>query len=106
MIYLDDNATTPLCNQSRQAMLPYLDRHFGNPSSVHAAGREARAAIEDSRDRLAKLLAAKSHVMISTNDGTQRHRCDAANAQNFVYMPRARCPVAPRHGAIVRQDRH
>ena len=43
MIYLDYNATTPLCDQAREAMLPYLDRHFGNPSSVHAAGREARA---------------------------------------------------------------
>src|SRR5205809_7551407 len=71
MIYLDYNATTPLCNQSRQAMLPYLDRHFGNPSSVHAAGREARAAIDDARDRLADLLGAKSHELIFTSGGTE-----------------------------------
>ena len=45
MIYLDYNATTPLCDAAREAMSPYLGRHFGNPSSVHAAGREARAAI-------------------------------------------------------------
>jgi len=50
MIYLDYNATTPLCDPAREAMLPYLTRHFGNPSSVHAAGREARAAIDDARD--------------------------------------------------------
>jgi len=56
MIYLDYNATTPVCDQARAAMLPYLDRHFGNPSSVHAAGREARAAIDDARDKLAALL--------------------------------------------------
>src|SRR6266545_3875011 len=56
MIYLDYNATTPLCDAAREAMLPYLDRHFGNPSSVHAAGREARAAIDNARDKLAALL--------------------------------------------------
>jgi len=44
MIYLDYNATTPLCDAAREAMLPYLGHYFGNPSSVHAAGREARAA--------------------------------------------------------------
>jgi cysteine desulfurase len=71
MIYLDYNATTPLCQQAREAMLPYLDRHFGNPSSVHAAGREARAAIDDSRDKLAKLLGAKSHELIFTSGGTE-----------------------------------
>ena len=53
VIYLDYNATTPLCDEARAAMLPYLDRHFGNPSSVHAAGREARAAIDNARDKLA-----------------------------------------------------
>ena len=52
MIYLDYNATTPLCDEARGAMLPYLQRHFGNPSSVHAAGREARAAIDDARDKI------------------------------------------------------
>ena len=61
MIYLDYNATTPLCDPARKAMLPYLDRHFGNPSSVHAAGREARAAVDDARDLLAALLGAKPH---------------------------------------------
>src|SRR5712675_408114 len=70
MIYLDYNATTPLCDSAREAMLPYLDRHFGNPSSVHAAGREARAAIDDARDKLAKLLSAKSYELIFTSGGT------------------------------------
>ena len=71
MIYLDYNATTPLCDDARAAMLPYLDRHFGNPSSVHAAGREARAAIDDARDKLASLLHAKPHELIFTSGGTE-----------------------------------
>jgi cysteine desulfurase len=71
MIYLDYNATTPLCDAAREAMMPYLDRHFGNPSSVHAAGREARAAIDNSRDKLAALLRIKPHEIIFTSGATE-----------------------------------
>ena len=71
MIYLDYNATTPLCDSAREAMLPYLTRHFGNPSSVHAAGREARAAIDNARDRLGALLRVKPGEIIFTSGATE-----------------------------------
>jgi cysteine desulfurase len=71
MIYLDYNATTPLCDAAREAMLPYLNRYFGNPSSVHAAGREARAAIDDARDKLSALLHAKPGEIIFTSGATE-----------------------------------
>jgi len=71
MIYLDYNATTPLCEPARAAMLPFLKEKFGNPSSVHAAGREARAAIDDARDRLASLLGTKPHELIFASGGTE-----------------------------------
>src|SRR5258707_9700228 len=71
MIYLDYNATTPLCDAAREAMLPYLGRYFGNPSSVHAAGREARAAIDDARDSLGELLKAKPGEIIFTTVATE-----------------------------------
>src|SRR5215212_3456118 len=71
MIYLDYNATTPLCDAAREAMLPYFGRYFGNPSSAHAAGREARAAVDDARDRLAALLKTKPHELIFTGSGTE-----------------------------------
>ena len=71
MIYLDYNATTPLCDAAREAMLPYLNCHFGNPSSVHAAGREARAAIDEARDKLAALLHAKASEIIFTSGATE-----------------------------------
>ena len=71
MIYLDYNATTPLCAPAREAMLPYLDRHFGNPSSIHAAGREARAAIDNARDQLAQLLRGRPNELIFTGSGTE-----------------------------------
>jgi len=92
MIYLDYNATTPLCDAAREAMLPYLDRHFGNPSSVHAAGRDARAAIDDSRDKLAKLLGAKSHELIFTSGGTE--------SCNLAALGLARCPMS-RGGHVI-----
>src|SRR6185312_11232275 len=71
MIYLDYNATTPLGDAAREAMLPYLNRYFGNPSSVHAAGREARAAIDDARDKLGALLHAKPGEIIFTSGATE-----------------------------------
>ena len=71
MIYLDYNATTPLCDAAREAMLPYLNRHFGNPSSVHAAGREARAAVDDARDKIAALLRAKPGEIIFNSGATE-----------------------------------
>jgi len=83
MIYLDYNATTPLCEPAREAMLPYLDRHFGNPSSVHAAGREARAAIDNARDKLAGLLRAKPNEIIFTSGGTE--------SCNLAVLGLARC---------------
>jgi cysteine desulfurase len=92
MIYLDYNATTPLLPEAFAAMRPYLEAHFGNPSSIHAAGREARAAIDDSRDRIARLLGAKPHEIIFTGGGTEsdnlailglaRHR--AAHGKHIV----------------------
>jgi len=71
MIYLDYNATTPLCDAARDAMLPYLNRHFGNASSVHAAGREARAAVDNARDRIAALLHTKPGEIIFTSGATE-----------------------------------
>ena len=71
MIYLDHNATTPLAPEALEAMRPYLEKFHGNASSIHAAGRETRAALDDSRDRLAALLACRPHEIIFTGGGTE-----------------------------------
>jgi cysteine desulfurase len=70
-IYADYNATTPLRPEVLQAMLPYLGEKFGNASSVHIFGREARAAIDDARMRLAALLGAEETEIIFTSGGTE-----------------------------------
>ena len=71
MIYLDYNATTPLCDPAREAMLPYFSQHFGNPSSIHGAGRNARAAVDNARDKIAALIHAKPNEIIFTSGGTE-----------------------------------
>jgi cysteine desulfurase len=98
MIYLDYNATTPLCDTGREAMLPYLDRHFGNPSSVHAAGRETRAAIDNARDNLAGLLHVKPHELIFTGGGTE--------SCNLAVLGLARCPSSPGGHVISNKAEH
>ncbi len=70
-VYADYNATTPLDPLVLEAMLPYLREHFGNASSVHTIGREARAAIDDIRVRLAKLLGAQEGEIVFTGGGTE-----------------------------------
>ena len=98
MIYLDYNATTPLCEPGRTAMLPFLEEKFGNPSSVHAAGREARAAIDDARDRLANLLGAKPHELIFTSGGTE--------ANNLAILGLARSRAAQGKHLISAKTEH
>lgn len=76
MIYLDHNATTPLDPRVLEAMLPFLaggyGGRFGNPSSVHAAGRDARAAVDEARDTLARLLGAPHpREIVFTGGGTE-----------------------------------
>ena len=71
MIYLDHNATTPLCPEAQEAMRPLLEGTWGNPSGIHAAGRRTRAVIDESRDRMAGLLGVKSHGIVFTGGGTE-----------------------------------
>jgi cysteine desulfurase len=70
-IYLDHAATTPLDPRVFEAMRPYLLEHFGNPSSVHARGRKARFAVEESRETVASLLGAEPGEIVFTSGGTE-----------------------------------
>jgi cysteine desulfurase len=70
-IYFDYNATTPLDPRVLEAMLPYLGEVFGNPSSVHRVGRNARALLDDARDRVAGLWQCKPSEVVFTSGGTE-----------------------------------
>jgi cysteine desulfurase len=70
-IYMDHAATTPVRREVLDAMLPFLTESFGNPSSAHAFGRVARAALDDAHDRLAASLGVESREVVFTSGGTE-----------------------------------
>ncbi len=70
-IYLDYNATTPLDPAARDAMEPFLEEVWGNPSSVHAIGRRARAALDDARYRLSAAWNCRPSEVVFTGGGTE-----------------------------------
>lgn len=71
MIYLDHAATTPVRPEVRAAMEPYLGEGFGNTASGHAAGRAARAALEEARERVAAALGAERSEIVFMSGGTE-----------------------------------
>jgi cysteine desulfurase NifS len=70
-IYLDNNATTRVADAVREAMLPHLEAAFGNPSSIHGAGRDARGAIEKARRQVARLINARPRRVVFTSGGSE-----------------------------------
>ncbi|HHV62887.1 MAG TPA: cysteine desulfurase NifS [Firmicutes bacterium] len=70
-IYLDHAATTPMRPEVLDAMLPYLKDRFGNPSSIHSFGREARKALDEARDKIAAIIGAGPDEIIFTSGGTE-----------------------------------
>ena len=90
-IYLDHSATTPLDARVIEAMMPYLTAKFGNASSVHSFGQEARAAVDRARREVAVLLGAKQNEIIFLSGGTE--------ANNLAI--RGLCEAAAQHGRHV-----
>ncbi len=70
-VYLDHNASTPVHPEVLEAMLPYFGERFGNPSSVHAFGREARDGVEAAREAVAGFLRVGADEVVFTSGGTE-----------------------------------
>ena len=70
-VYLDHSATTPIDARVVQAMLPYLTETFGNASSIHQFGQEARAAVDKARRQVASLINARANEIVFTSGGTE-----------------------------------
>ena len=70
-VYLDHNATTPLCPQVMDAFISCSRDRFGNPSSIHWAGRESRAALESAREQVARFCGCSPSEVIFTSGGTE-----------------------------------
>jgi cysteine desulfurase len=70
-IYFDNNATTPVDPEVLSAMLPFFAETYGNASSIHTFGQQARAAVEHAREQVAKLLGARAAEIVFTSGGTE-----------------------------------
>ena len=70
-VYLDNNATTPVLPEVFEAMRPWFGERFGNASSIHHHGQETRAAVEDARESVAKLLGCSASEVVFTSGGTE-----------------------------------
>ncbi len=92
-IYLDNSATTRVRKEVRNAMLPYLEDDFGNPSSIHAVGRDARKAIDNAREQVARLLNCTPKEVYFSPCGTL--------SNNVAILGRARFVEANGHGRHV-----
>jgi cysteine desulfurase len=96
--YLDHAATTPLRSEARDAMAPYLDERYGNPSSVHRWGRQARNALEEARERVAAALGARRREVVFTGGGTEAD--NMAVLGRWRSVSRADSPGAVVHSAV------
>jgi len=80
MIYLDNAATTRVRPEVRAALEPFLDLEYGNASSLHAAGRRARRALEDARERVAARLGGDPKEVVFTSGATESNALAIAGA--------------------------
>lgn len=99
MVYLDHNATTPLDERVLEAMLPYFHGQFGNPSSVHALGREARRALDTAREQVAQLVSAHPTQVIFTSGGTEANN-SALKGPAFRSSPGRIAVSAVEHASV------
>ena len=70
-VYLDNNATTPVHPEVREAVAPFLSELYGNPSSIHWAGRDVRKAVEDARQEIAAFFGCQPLEIVFTSSGTE-----------------------------------
>jgi len=100
-VYLDHAATTPLDPRVRHAMEPYLDGVFGNPSSLHWAGRQAHDAVEAGRREVAALLSARPAEIVFTGSGTESDNLAVLGALGAMQGPKHVITSAFEHPAVL-----
>ena len=84
MVYLDYNATTPLEKEVAEAMMPYLLEHFGNPSSSHYYGKQAKEAVDKARRQVSEFLGCSEEEIIFTSGGTESNNYAIKGAAHFM----------------------
>jgi cysteine desulfurase len=97
-VYLDHNATTPVDRTVLDAMLPYFAENYGNASSIHSAGQQARGAVDRARESIAALIGAKPAEIVFTSGGTE--------ADNLAVFGCVAASSAPRKHLITTAIEH
>ena len=101
-IYLDHSATTPVRPEVLEAMLPFFGPRFGNPSSTHRWGREARVALDEARERLARALGASADEICFTSGGTEADNLAVIGAWRALRQSRPAIVSTPiEHKAVL-----
>jgi len=101
LVYLDYNATTPILAPVQDAMRPFLERHFGNPSSSHALGRACAEAIADAREQVAALVGATADEVVFTSGGTESNNLAMLGTLLDVRSPAHLIVSAIEHPAVM-----
>jgi cysteine desulfurase len=107
-VYLDHAATTPLDPGVLSAMEPYMTEHYGNASSVHQLGREARVAVEESRERVAACIGAEPSEIVFTSGGTESDNLalkGVLQAKSTTDQPAGLVTSASEHKAVLEPAR-
>jgi cysteine desulfurase len=97
-IYLDHNATTPLLPEVLEAMLPYLSAEYGNASSIHYFGQQARAGVERAREQTARALNCRPSEVVFTSGGTE--------ADNLAIFGAVRASARPHKHVVTTTIEH
>ena len=118
-VYLDYNATTPVDPRVVEAMLPFLHMHYGNPSSEHAYGHAAKAAVDQARAEVAALIGARPEEIVFTGCATEANNLAllgvaralaSGSRRTLIYSaiehPSVAQPIAPtgRHRLVYKRD--
>lgn len=102
LVYLDHAATTPVRPEVFEAMAPFFGARFGNPSSVHRWGRDARTALDEARERLAHTLGARPDEVVFTSGGTEADNLAILGAWRAVRSERPAVVSTPiEHKAVL-----
>jgi cysteine desulfurase len=100
MIYLDNNATTRPAREVLEAMRPWMDEAYGNPSAGYRFGREARKAVEHAREQVAALLGAQPEEIVFTSGGTESNNAAICSALALRPAHRALLTSTVEHSAV------
>jgi cysteine desulfurase len=102
IIYLDNNATTPIDPQVIEEMLPFLTKYYGNPSSGYGFAAKARKAVDLARDWLAELLGCEPSEIVFTSGGTESNNAVVHSALQFEPRGKHIVTSAVEHSAVLR----